>query len=667
MAFKHKTLEHPWQLRLVELLPRATEDPNETIRCKIWLTPGADAASLDLHYDKSQDVKLIPYRALSYCWGDSAEAEHIELDGMEFMVRRNLFEYLKQRRESAASVMLWIDAICIDQSNIAERNAQVPRMTSIYINATAIEISLGPEEDGSSLAIDELGRLARAVRKARAEQGRTPLDDLVMPVATDLEKDELEWVAILSAPNQTYNCLAAETLQGNSIGLAISSLWARPWWNRVWVAQEASVPGSNKVFCCGDRSISWLHLMISAGVLHNYIEKCLPLPRDLFSLGSSYLPDSIPHLVLLTHTGEDPIKLLIVQQRRMYKEIGIPMPFYTLGALSRRLLATDDRDRVYAFLGMATDINLAGFSPDYSKSVEEVYQSMTQYLIYNNPYTNMLDILSEAHDAKYSWSETAVGEGKEVLPLPSWVPDWRIPRPTISLLKNTLNIPKGQIPWKNFYAASGQDPGLIRKHWGSDDLVTFQGEEMRICGIRLDEIEHLTEFKVTMDKVDGFSRQLPIGSKRAWNQLRKSIPFYLGPLYRTAKYGLESIYDAFRRTVCADLYYNGNGDMGMLPLTRGATMVDSGDDQVWLGNDYTSSFGRKLAVTRGNFMGLVSAEAQVGDEIFVLAGGQVLHTLRRQGDYYTYLGDCYLHGLMDGEALERLEKGTAKLETVHVR
>ena len=106
MAFKHKPLEHPWQLRLVELLPRATEDPNETIRCKIRLALGADAASLDLQYDKSQDAKRIPYRALSYCWGDSAEAGHIKLDGIEFTVRRNLFEYLKQQRESAASVML---------------------------------------------------------------------------------------------------------------------------------------------------------------------------------------------------------------------------------------------------------------------------------------------------------------------------------------------------------------------------------------------------------------------------------------------------------------------------------------------------------------------------------------------------------------------------------
>jgi hypothetical protein len=95
-------------------------------------------------------------------------------------------------------------------------------------------------------------------------------------------------------------------------------------------------------------------------------------------------------------------------------------------------------------------------------------------------------------------------------------------------------------------------------------------------------------------------------------------------------------------------------------------MSDPGDSQPYTGNDYTSCYGRKLAITHGNCMGLVSAAARVGDEIFVLAGGQVLHTLRRKGDCYTYLGDCYLHGFMDGEALQRLENGTAKLERVRV-
>lgn len=147
----------------------------------------------------------------------------------------------------------------------------------------------------------------------------------------------------------------------------------------------------------------------------------------------------------------------------------------------------------------------------------------------------------------------------------------------------------------------------------------------------------------------------------------KAIPFKLGPLYRTKKYGIESIYDAFRRTISADYHYTGQSGLGLQPPIRGVISTDPGDSRSWLGNDYSACYGRKLAITRGNCIGLVSEAAQVGDEIFVLAGGQVLYTLRCKGDYYTYMGDCYLHGFKDGEALQRLESGTGKLEKVRIR
>jgi hypothetical protein len=73
--------------------------------------------------------------------------------------------------------------------------------------------------------------------------------------------------------------------------------------------------------------------MISASVLHNYIEKCLPLPRNLFRRRASHPLGSVSHLVLRTHTGKGPIKLLTVQQRTMFKEISILIPLYTLKAL----------------------------------------------------------------------------------------------------------------------------------------------------------------------------------------------------------------------------------------------------------------------------------------------------------------------------------------------
>lgn len=58
--------------------------------------------------------------------------------------------------------------------------------------------------------------------------------------------------------------------------------------------------------------------------------------------------------------------------------------------------------------------------------------------------------------------------------------------------------------------------------------------------------------------------------------------------------------------------------------------------------------GRSLATTAGKLIGLVPRLAQVDDEIFVLAGGQVLYVLRPVGECFQCIGESYIHGLMDG-------------------
>jgi hypothetical protein len=53
-------------------------------------------------------------------------------------------------------MLLWVDAICIDQSNIEERNHQVKLMDLIYKNAKIVFMWLGEEADGSDLAMEIL-------------------------------------------------------------------------------------------------------------------------------------------------------------------------------------------------------------------------------------------------------------------------------------------------------------------------------------------------------------------------------------------------------------------------------------------------------------------------------------------------------------------------------
>jgi hypothetical protein len=141
-AFRHEPLDHtkPF-IRLLELLPDLS--PRGSIQCRIFHTT-TDAS----------------YTCLSYVWGDlnPGKSRTILLNGYRCIVRKNLFNFLQfmqanpihdvSVRIASARRIYWIDALCIDQKNISERNHQVAQMGQIYASAKLVHVWLGriPEE-----------------------------------------------------------------------------------------------------------------------------------------------------------------------------------------------------------------------------------------------------------------------------------------------------------------------------------------------------------------------------------------------------------------------------------------------------------------------------------------------------------------------------------------
>jgi hypothetical protein len=65
------------------------------------------------------------------------------------------------------------------------------------------------------------------------------------------------------------------------------------------------------------------------------------------------------------------------------------------------------------------------------------------------------------------------------------------------------------------------------------------------------------------------------------------------------------------------------------------------------------------------YLGMVPVLAEVGDRIFAFLGGQVLYTLRLDSScpgHYLYIGKTYIHGLIDGEVMRRVEVEQARVE-----
>jgi hypothetical protein len=105
--------------RVLEILPGNAGD---TIRCSI---------TQPFHLNTN-------YRALSYRAGDPTKTGEIVVNGHLFNVFATLFSAMKRLRFADKSRILWIDQICINQSNLEERSSQVPKMRLIYERAVEV-------------------------------------------------------------------------------------------------------------------------------------------------------------------------------------------------------------------------------------------------------------------------------------------------------------------------------------------------------------------------------------------------------------------------------------------------------------------------------------------------------------------------------------------------
>lgn len=119
------------QFRLLHLLAGAADD--NVIRVRL-----VDEA-----------VKSAPeYHAISYIWGNPRQTAGILCEGAEIRVTKDLFDALRLWRRADEDVVVWADAVCIDQRNTVERKEQVKLMKKIYSSAASVLVWLGKGDAG---------------------------------------------------------------------------------------------------------------------------------------------------------------------------------------------------------------------------------------------------------------------------------------------------------------------------------------------------------------------------------------------------------------------------------------------------------------------------------------------------------------------------------------
>lgn len=282
------------------------------------------------------DEGIIEYEALSYTWGGSDKPHEIELNDKILPVTKNLSLALRNLRYPHQDRILWIDAICIDQSNDKERGHQVLQMASIYKRAEQVVIWLGPATMETDLVLQTMSRFDKEAVKHACKDWK----------ASDKQWLDI-WHSVQPPGSDGQTVLASQQEEG------LTDLLTRSWFDRVWIIQEVANARAAKV-TCGTKSVSvriFALLPFLAGVeLRRHCRAIL---------------DIMPG------------------PTRKYSWWTESQDLYTVLLKFRESEASDSRDKIYALLGISSDGSRAGFPvPDYEKSVIEVIRDTVAFLLH---------------------------------------------------------------------------------------------------------------------------------------------------------------------------------------------------------------------------------------------------------------------------------------------
>jgi hypothetical protein len=520
------------------------------------------------------------FEALSYTWGTSAEQFHIQVGVSVLSIGENLAMALRTLSSMDKLRIIWVDAICIDQSNASERNHQVRFMKDIYTRASSVLIWLGEAADGSDALLDYLDTLdaSSALTEHRA------------------------WIGY--DENQSWD-KRVSFQQPPVPQESVDALLCRPWFGRVWIQQEAAVNVHTKVQC-GSKVVTWDQLFSLVWEYQRLSGE--GFAKDQFSI------DALWSSVLIT----------LIQSYRYPDRSTLLLNILRDCTYAG---ATDPRDRIFGVQNLARDpdLNKLLLEPDYNNDVLVVYTELAKrYLTTQGPF-----ILGWAGRNNQCFHE-----------LPSWAPDWTI--------KN-IELPSV------IYKAAGDTESIciIKERVGKSILLTN--------GIIISSIAHLGK-EAAMPPYHGL-----LDNSNLLLKLRKCIQECISLRDDSMKgsVGNANSGDIWRAlAVDSTRSWTRLGSTYAIDLVKFSDWLAESDDVV--SSDTPDAFleyleilnirgifiYRRFAIDSKGNMCIVPFSAEQNDKIVVISGLSIPLVIREKvAGEFEIIGECYLHGYMDGEAL----------------
>lgn len=512
----------------------------------------------------------------------------------------NLYKALRRIRQEHEDLTIWIDAICINQNGDTEKSHQVALMKTIYSNCKEALLFLceTPVCDTWESKTPPTYEAAKAAFESLDFFAQNKHFDELPCFIKDSDG------ILLVSEQYDFHFRSIDYLSGLTL------------WTRIWTVQEAVLP-SRATFVWASEHLPAEPHLAAVTSWYDHRELCCSFyywnMEDTAPICMDNLRDSARAIMRLK------------SEIRCQKCIELS---YARSTCAEKV-ASDQRDLCFAVLGLVNCWDADGLLiPDYSMPVRKAL------------VTSTMRMLSTA-----SWSFTGRRTESRRLGLPTWVPDWAVSTMHTANLTCDFRI----------------NSSLFHSSGNSKWEFQFRDDSLLSKALRVDALKVLGSSYETGDTdVYTLRRWMEMMSITEPPQL-SGLDDAVDSFWRTAIHDLHGIGCSQRRETATD-YQKFSAALRAL-----STPLADIHDPTFYANLMRStdcSFRRRFFMTEGSTPGLGYPEAQAGDEVYVLLGCDVPYLLRRcdekaslegiDGELSSFqvIGNCYLHGIMDGEALE---------------
>ncbi|KAI0839984.1 HET-domain-containing protein [Hypoxylon sp. FL0890] len=524
--------------------------------------------------DRQGEQSRVDYEALSYTWGTSespgtAVVESSETDTgsgtnshtQRLPINRNLEEAIRHLRYEDECRVMWIDAICINQADVEERNEQVPRIGLIYSLARRVVAWLGPSSSSSGLAFSTLDYIGRQVEFTR-DMRRLPSPSCSEPRWYDRD---------------------VPLHYGADVWDAISELSLRGWFKRLWVVQEIHHGSAESILKCGNDEILW--------PLFRRAIRCMCAKNE--GVSETTRGNTLSSYILCGYPrGKVFEEVLFNYHKRSCK---------------------DDRDKIYGLMSLASPEITAHLRVDYGQSATQVFEQTFLACVKQQKRFAQLPFSGR----RYATSTTPE--------LPTWVPDWSQPV--------TITVP--------------YDCGFRASGISASRAVRMDGSRLEVKALYFTSVSCVGSQILGQDFWKIFKTYESAGFDQAPESRYPTGDTYGNAWLQTLTLGLVG--DRFPL-------------FGFPTLAKLSEAVATAQTDEAAAEGSLSAF-YKVRITnwisrcylfraQNGYMGTIRAEPREGDEVFVILGCDIPMLLRpTPTGEYEVIGDCYVHGIMDGEAI----------------